>query len=214
MHDEAEGERIRTMKTRGSVLALKISEEFGGGKHEKLKAEGYSLRVSQDMVVLEAAGPVGLFYGVQTLVQLARQGPSSAAAVEVKVIQNLFDFGIATPFRFPLVEIMDFPRYSWRGMMLDSSRHFQPKEFVKRYIELLALHKMNKFHWHLTDDQGWRVEIKQYPLLTEKSAWRINEDGSRYGGYYTQVGSSFPSPLASSSSSSSSSIPSLLNCIG
>ena len=96
--------------------------------------------------------------------------------------------------------IQDVPRFSWRGAHLDVSRHFMPKEFVEKYIDLLALHKMNRFHWHLTDDQGWRIEITQYPKLTAIGAWRpetiighdTNDpaarqfDDKRYGGYYTQ----------------------------
>ena len=72
----------------------------------------------------------------------------------------------------PAVEIKDSPRFDWRGLMLDVSRHFYDKDEVKELLDLMALYKMNKFHWHLTDDQGWRVEIKKYPLLTEKGAWR------------------------------------------
>jgi hexosaminidase len=95
---------------------------------------------------------------------------------------------------------VDTPRYAWRGMMLDVSRHFQTKEFVKKYIDYLAMHKMNTFHWHLTDDQGWRIEIKKYPQLTQTSAWRVDHEDlhwnsrpdqrpgeeARYGGFYTQ----------------------------
>src|SRR5204863_3830253 len=98
------------------------------------------------------------------------------------------------------VTIDDGPRFAWRGAMLDVSRHFMPKEFVKKFIDLLALHKMNSFHWHLTDDQGWRIEIKRYPRLTEVGAWRKETivgkpakdpalnvfDHERHGGFYTQ----------------------------
>ncbi len=98
----------------------------------------------------------------------------------------------------PAVEIIDSPRFSWRGMHLDVGRHFFPISFVKRYIDLLAMHKMNRFHWHLTEDQGWRIEIKKYPKLTQIGAWRSESlvghytdeprkyDGVRYGGFYTQ----------------------------
>ena len=100
----------------------------------------------------------------------------------------------------PAVTIVDRPRFSWRGMHLDVSRHFMPKEFVKKYIDLLALHKMNSFHWHLTDDQGWRIEIKKYPRLTSVGAWRSQTlvgkaqrdstldvyDHKPHGGFYTQ----------------------------
>src|SRR2546429_5022581 len=77
-----------------------------------------------------------------------------------------------TAWTIPAVSIEDYPRFSWRGMHLDVGRHFMPKRFVKKYIDLLALHKMNRFHWHLTEDQGWRIEIKQYPRLTAVGAWR------------------------------------------
>src|SRR5439155_13988023 len=100
----------------------------------------------------------------------------------------------------PAVIIEDTPRFRWRGMHLDVSRHFMPKEFVKKYIDLLALHKMNVFHWHLTDDQGWRIEIRKYPRLTEVGGWRKETligrptldssaaayDKKRHGGFYTQ----------------------------
>lgn len=100
-----------------------------------------------------------------------------------------------TKIALPAVTIKDYPRFSYRGMHLDVSRHFFPIEFVKKYIDLLALHNMNTFHWHLTDDQGWRIEIKKYPKLTEigsqRSATVIGHnsgeyDGTPYGGFYTQ----------------------------
>ena len=99
----------------------------------------------------------------------------------------------------PAVTIEDMPRFPWRGGHLDVGRHFMPKEFVKKYIDLLALQKLNTFHWHLTEDQGWRLEIKKYPKLTEIGAWRketltgrmrrtndLTFDGNRHGGFYTQ----------------------------
>ena len=84
------------------------------------------------------------------------------------------------------MEMTDYPRFQWRGMHLDACRHFFPVSFVKKYIDYLAMYKMNVFHWHLTDDQGWRIEIKKYPPLTEIGAWRTEEDGTKYGGFYTQ----------------------------
>jgi len=98
----------------------------------------------------------------------------------------------------PCLEIEDYPRFSWRGMHLDVGRHFMPKEFIKKYIDLIALHKMNTFHWHLTEDQGWRIEIKKYPRLTQIGAWRketiaghfskkpMKFDGIAHGGFYSQ----------------------------
>ncbi|HEY9551767.1 MAG TPA: family 20 glycosylhydrolase, partial [Prevotella sp.] len=112
-------------------------------------SEGYTIKVTDKEVLIAGKTPQGVFYGVQTL--------RKALPVE----QNL------TQVELPSVVIKDAPRFSYRGMMLDCSRHFLPLSFVKRYIDLIALHNMNTFHWHLTDDQGWRIEIKQYPKLTE-----------------------------------------------
>ncbi len=136
--------------------------------------EGYTLSVLNDRVVIEAFAPAGLFYGCQTLRQLL------PAAIESREKAEGVDWIV------PVVEIEDKPRYLWRGMHLDVGRHFFPISFIKRYIDLLALHKMNRFHWHLTDDQGWRVEIEKYPKLTEIGAWRKGEGGAGYGGSYTQ----------------------------
>jgi hexosaminidase len=129
--------------------------------------EGYRLSVTEDSIALTAMRPAGLFYGVQTIRQLLPVAPEGAGAI-------------------PCVEIVDVPRFAWRGMLLDCGRHFMSKDFVKRYIDLLAYHKMNTLHWHLTEDQGWRIEIKSYPKLTEVGAWRSYEDGTRYSGFYTQ----------------------------
>lgn len=141
-----------------------------------LGQEGYELIVRPDMVVLRAPHVHGLFHSVQTLRQMTwreslhsgRGGGESTA-----------------PRSIPCVRIVDEPRYRWRGMLLDCCRHFMDKEFVKRYIDLLAYHKMNVLHWHLTEDQGWRIEIKKHPRLTEIGAWRGTGD-QRHGGFYTQ----------------------------
>jgi hexosaminidase len=149
-------------------------------------AEGYKLSVQKNLISLEAQTPQGIFYGMQTLRQLL------PFQIERPFLSNV-------AWAIPCVEIEDAPRFTYRGMMLDVARHFQPKEFVKRYIDMLAYHKLNTFHWHLTDDQGWRIEIKQYPKLTEEGGFRNrtlegayvapNErkwDNTRYGGFYTQ----------------------------
>ena len=128
----------------------------------RLGEEGYRLRVSPSSTTLTAPKTAGLFYGLQTLRQLA--------------------FGRD---RIPCGEIEDRPAYAWRGLLLDCCRHFMSVGLVKKYIDLLAYHKMNVFHWHLTEDQGWRLEIKRYPRLTEVGAWRM-EHGKKYGGFYTQ----------------------------
>ncbi|PTT02878.1 beta-N-acetylhexosaminidase [Pedobacter sp. HMWF019] len=137
----------------------------------------YTLSVLKDGITISSSTNEGIFYGVQTLIQLL---PLSAE----------------NPLSIPAVEISDYPRFSYRGMHLDVSRHFFDVAFIKQYIDYLALHKMNYFHWHLTDDHGWRIEIKKYPRLTEVGGWRdgsiiglypgTGNDHIRYGGFYTQ----------------------------
>lgn len=136
--------------------------------------EGYTLVVSANNVMIEAAELNGLFYGVQTLRQLF------PVKIESKVKVENVDWVI------PCVVVLDKPEFSWRGLNLDCCRHFMSKDFVKRYIDLLAYHKFNVLHWHLTEDQAWRIEIKKYPELTNKGAWRKYDDGTVYGGFYTQ----------------------------
>ena len=142
--------------------------------------EAYRLSVTPSHITVTGGGSPGAFYGVQTLLQLL---PVSRGDL-----------------RIPCCVIEDSPRFRWRGMHLDVSRHFFPVEFIKTYIDVLAMHKLNVFHWHLTDDQGWRIEIKKHPELTRKGAWRVDREdrewGARpperageettYGGYYTQ----------------------------
>jgi hexosaminidase len=158
-----------------------------GGRAE-LGPEGYEISVTPAAVSITANSPAGAFYGIQSLLQLL---PPEA-------------FGSARsgrrPLTIPCVRIEDKPRLPWRGMLLDVSRHFFPKEFVKSVIDDLAVHKMNVFHLHLTDDQGWRLEIKKYPRLTEIGAWRVDREDrlwndrpaqkpgekATYGGFYTQ----------------------------
>ena len=134
--------------------------------------EGYILTVSSKGVTIQGGSAAGVFYGIQTLRKALKEGP------------------ILNP-----VVITDAPRFEWRGMHLDCSRHFFPVAFVKKFIDLLALHNMNRFHWHLTDDQGWRIEIKKWPKLISVGSQRTGtiigtnsdiDDGIPYGGYYTQ----------------------------
>ena len=150
-----------------------------------LKGESYCLTVSKNNVIIEAARPVGFFYALQTLKQML---PTRAVMAGVSVEKG-------TSMTLPVVEIEDAPRFGWRGFMLDEGRHFFGKKAVKQVLDVMAAYKMNRFHWHLTDDQGWRVEIKKYPRLTTYGAWRNTmtlswgntlPDGERYGGYYTQ----------------------------
>lgn len=142
------------------------------GARTDLGDEGYSLTIDPAHVVLRARSTHGAFNGWQTLRQLFEQG-------------GLAEEAASTALRLPECDIVDKPRYAWRGLHLDVSRHFFPVDFIKRYIDLLAYHKLNVFHWHLTDDQGWRIEIKKYPKLTAIGAWRDELTG-RYGGFYTQ----------------------------
>ena len=130
--------------------------------------EAYRLAVAPQQVTISAATDKGLFWGVQTLRQLLPL--EKAAHVEI-----------------PAVRIEDAPAYPWRSVMLDVSRHFYPVGFVEKQLDLLSYYKINTFHWHLTDDQGWRIEIKRYPKLTSVGAWRTEADGTRYGGFYTQA---------------------------
>ena len=139
-----------------------------------LGEEGHELSVRTDQILITAYTPAGLFYGCQTLLQLFPAGIEKNEPVQ------------ELSLTVPLVEIEDRPRFSWRGMHLDVGRHFMPKEFIKSYIDLMARYKLNTFHWHLTEDQGWRIEIDAYPKLSEISAWRL-ENGQRYGGYYTKA---------------------------
>lgn len=140
--------------------------------------EGYRLSVSQNGITLSAATPKGIFYGIQMMRKSLPYGE-----------------GVLTEVTFPAAEVQDAPLYGYRGMHLDCSRHFFDIDFVKEYIDMLALHQMNIFHWHLTDDQGWRIEIKKYPQLTQIGGYREStvighntdvQDYVRYGGFYTQ----------------------------
>lgn len=144
------------------------------GTDKTLGREGYTLIASPSGILIRALSPAGLFYGTQTLRQLLPPQIESASRAPGVV------------WSVPGVKIWDRPRFPVRGLMLDSARHLQSVAFIKRTLDRLAYHKMNTFHWHLSDDQGWRLEIKRYPKLTEVGAWR-SEDGHRYGGFYTQA---------------------------
>ncbi len=152
----------------------------------RLGDEGYRLEVTPLRVTIRAPKAAGAFYATQTLRQLF------PPAIYSKMVQKGFTWST------PCVQIEDHPRFIWRGAMMDVSRHFMPKEFVLKFIDLLAMHKLNVFHWHLTDDQGWRIEIKKYPKLTQIGAWRKETrlghereqrgfDGKPHGGFYTQA---------------------------
>ncbi|TYA92334.1 beta-N-acetylhexosaminidase [Seonamhaeicola marinus] len=150
--------------------------------------EGYTVSVTYDKIVLSGKTAKGVFYGIQTLRQLL---PASIKPNNNKI----------KALTIPAVEIKDYPRYVYRGMHLDVGRHFFSVDFIKKYIDFIVMHKMNTFHWHLTEDQGWRIEIKKYPKLTSIGSERketivghggtwnskdVKYDGKPFGGYYTQ----------------------------
>ena len=146
------------------------------------ESEGYVLTINKKGVTIAGGSAAGVFYGIQTLRKSLASIDKAAATSSI--------------FHLPSAIITDAPRFSWRGMHLDCSRHFWSVDFVKKFIDLLALHNMNVFHWHLTDDQGWRIEIKKWPKLTEVGSQRSGtiigtnsdlDDGIPYGGFYTQA---------------------------
>lgn len=139
---------------------------------EQMPQSSYTIAITERGVTVTGSDPSGVFYAVQSLRQMFTPGA--------------FDGALRLPYQMPCVLIKDQPRFPHRGMLLDCCRHFMTVDFVKRYIDLLAFYKMNVLHWHLTEDQGWRIHIDRYPQLTEVGAWRINADGQRYGGYYTK----------------------------
>ncbi|RYG17072.1 MAG: beta-N-acetylhexosaminidase, partial [Chitinophagaceae bacterium] len=149
--------------------------------------EGYHLQVTPQQITITANKPAGIFYGVQTLIQLLPKEIESKE--EVKDVK----------WQLPCVSITDYPRLGWRGLMFDVARHFFTKDEVKQYIDAMVRYKYNLLHLHLTDDEGWRIEIKGYPKLTEVGAWNVKRVGSfgafippkpdeprNYGGFYTQ----------------------------
>ena len=167
----------------GAAIRLQLNKTAD----DKIGKEGYRLSVTPKGVLITANAPVGLFYGAQTLVQLFPKEIESA-----KSVKNV-------RWEAPAVEIMDYPRFGWRGLMFDVSRHFFTKDQVKQYIDQMVRYKYNLLHWHLTDDEGWRIEIKSLPNLTKKGAWNVKKVGyfgafsppaadepRDYGGYYTQ----------------------------
>ncbi|MFB8402999.1 beta-N-acetylhexosaminidase [Streptomyces sp. NPDC055912] len=164
------------------AIRLRVSEDV----EREHGPEGYRLTTEDPdaAVVIEGGGPAGVFWGAQTLRQLLGPGAYRRAPVG------------GGPRDLPCVTVEDRPRFGWRGLMLDVSRHFMPKDDVLRYLDLIAAHKLNVFHFHLTDDQGWRIEIKRHPRLTEAGSWRARSKwGHRdsplwtdtpHGGFYTQ----------------------------
>ena len=127
--------------------------------------EAYVLKISSDSITISASTDKGIFYGIQTLRQIVLQCPDKKLRPTI---------------------IEDYPRFEWRGLHLDVSRHFFPVSFIFKLLDAMSFYKLNRFHWHLTDDQGWRIEIKKYSELTKTGAYRKQEDGSIYGGYYSR----------------------------
>ena len=166
------GFMLKSGETRGASV-VRLSLTSSGDRTEG----AYTLSVGKQGVSIQGRDAVGVFYGVQSLIQLLP--PVKSASLKV-----------------PFVTVTDAPRFAYRGMHLDVGRHFFPVSFLKKYIDYLALHKMNYFHWHLTEDQGWRIEIKKYPKLTQVGGYRngtiighfpgTGNDNKRYGGFYTQ----------------------------
>ncbi|MET1055716.1 MAG: family 20 glycosylhydrolase [Pedobacter sp.] len=175
---------IDVSKTKGTKkITVVLNTENDG----EIGNEGYRLKVSPEQITLTANTAAGAFYGLQTIIQLL---PSAIEARQQKT---------AVSWTIPSVEVTDYPRFGWRGLMLDVSRHFFTKEEVKGFIDEMVKYKYNTFHWHLTDDQGWRIEIKSLPELTKKGAYSVKRTGrwgtflpalaneeATYGGFYTQ----------------------------
>ncbi len=160
----------RDVNVKGNYISLTTKKAI-----DSLGIEGYSLIADKNAIVITGKSAHGIFYGMQSLAQLL-----SNSNVKSKI---------------PAVEIYDKPRFAWRGLMLDVGRYFYSVEFIKKTIDNIAMYKMNTFHWHLTEDQGWRIEIKKYPELTTKGAWRSETqmfrsprgvDKNPHGGFYTQ----------------------------
>ena len=180
-------EPLKTLEIEHATIDPKNKINISLSAKHNLGKEEYKLKISDlDFITIEASYDPGLFYGFQSFRQLC--DPSLEKGLEPKTTL------------VPSCEINDIPSFGYRGMHLDVSRHFFNVSFIKTYIDMIALHKMNVFHWHLTDDNGWRIEIKKYPLLTEKAAWRVDRrhepwkeqspakqnEKATYGGYYTQ----------------------------
>ena len=177
-----------TVSISAANKAARIRFELNKTADAAIGTEGYTLTVTPNSVLVKANQPAGLFYGAQTLFQLM---PPAIQSKELVKNQS---------WKIPAVEIVDYPRFGWRGLMLDVSRHFFTVEQVKGFIDQMVQYKFNLLHWHLTDDEGWRIEIKSLPRLTEVGAWNVRRVGTfgdfsvpdsteprDYGGFYTQA---------------------------
>ena len=171
-------------KRKHTAISIFTAQELGMGSHDDGMEESYSIKIDKNAVFVVAGGQAGMFNSVQTILQLL---PAKVYDFNNKVFEK--------QAVIPAGSIKDQPEFSYRGFELDVSRTWRPAEVVYKVLDWMAYHKLNKFHWHLTDDQGWRVEIKSLPLLTEKGAWRgpaevipssFGSGNKRYGGFYTQ----------------------------
>ncbi|SKA17492.1 hexosaminidase [Marinactinospora thermotolerans DSM 45154] len=189
--EAAQGTALWLRTELGAATGLAFPPATGAGRHIRLSVddsaglspEGYRLTIDSEGAKIVGHDPAGVFYGAQTLRQLLPPAAYRRAPLPGE-------------WRLPATEITDRPRFGWRGCMIDVARHFLPKHDLLRLIDLLALHKLNVLHLHLSDDQGWRVEIKRYPRLTEVASWRHESqvgagdpptfDGRPHGGFYTQ----------------------------
>jgi len=172
--------RLSAVRSKNSI-DMRLDRNLG-----RLGNEGYLLEATDNGITIRAPQAAGVFYGTQSLLQL----------LPPQIFERSVQTGV--DWRVPALKVEDYPRFVWRGAMMDVCRHFMPKEEVIKFIDLLAMHKMNSFHWHLTDDQGWRIEIKRYPRLTSVGSMRKETrvghendpkgfDGKPHGGFYTQA---------------------------
>jgi hexosaminidase len=176
---------VSTVSRSANAIHLKLNKET----YPVIGAEGYQLKVTAASVTISANNTKGLFYGIQTLMQLLPP--------DIEAKQKI----TGVTWSIPAVDITDYPRFGWRGLMLDVTRHFFPKQVVENYIDEMSKYKFNMFHMHLADDEGWRIEIKSLPQLTKVGAYRVMRTGpfhfahfddakpdepATYGGFYTQ----------------------------
>ncbi len=170
--------KLKIVKTSNTKNVIRLNFE----RLDNVLPGAYNMTIDENGIYIAGDNEEGVFYGIQTLIQLFPVTGSRQPGTQ--------------HYKIPYLSINDHPRFAYRGMHLDVSRHFFPITFIKKYIDYIALHKMNYFHWHLTDDQGWRIEIKKYPRLTSVGAWRegtiigrypgTGNDHIHYGGFYTQ----------------------------
>jgi hexosaminidase len=174
--------RNAAQENAGPSITFSIAETADPALHE----EGYELLVNENGITVKANKEAGWVYALQTLCQLAPANITETKPATVNI---------------PAVAIMDYPRFEWRGSHLDVSRHFFDVDYIKKHLDVMALYKLNKFHWHLTDDHGWRIQIDKYPKLTEIGAWRVDRSNvpwteaeppkegepATYGGFYTKA---------------------------